>query len=305
MRHLPRRVPSIAVAVPTLGRDRLLVQTIESVLAQDPRPDELLIVDQNEQLDPALARYLEHRSQIGELRWIRQQTPNLPRARNRALRVADTDLVLFLDDDVHLQPGLIRQHRRNYLDPTIWAVAGRTIDRGPTTDSSARSRWPRRLDYKYLCLDGGQRLFGVATMRGCNHSVRRRKMLEIGGYDENYVGWAYREDADAALRIVEKGGIITYDPEAVLIHFGGGPGGCTPPAMDGIEKMAELSFPPSYFAARHLYPQAEYWKEVFVTNVRRFVLRRSIAARPWILPSAVAGYVQAVLRSLRIARRGT
>src|SRR5260370_1119545 len=87
----------VAVVIPTYQRERVLIDTVRLVLAQDPPPDEVLVIDQTPKHEPDTLDFLRTQSRAGVIRWIRQQPPNLPAARNRGLRDATSDIVLFLD----------------------------------------------------------------------------------------------------------------------------------------------------------------------------------------------------------------
>jgi GT2 family glycosyltransferase len=209
-------------------------------------------------------------------------------------------VVVFIDDDVRLAPGFLAAHAANYRDPRVWAVAGRTFQPGGWSVPRPRGPRPRLLDYRYLALDGSERIEGIASFIGCNHSVRRERIVSLGGYDENYIGWAYREDTDAAIRIWKAGGTIVYDPKASLEHLAAPQGGCR------IEKdRAEwtVSFPSVYFAFRHHFPGSEFWRQTLFGNVRRWIFRRDNVIRPWRLPGALTSYLYAVLRAALLAAR--
>jgi GT2 family glycosyltransferase len=123
-------------------------------------------------------------------------------------------------------PGFVGFHRDNYTESAVVAVAGRTLQAQGWAFPHRATPWPRRLDYLYFRLDGTERVEGIANFVGANHSVRRSAIKEVGGYDESYVGWAYREDADAALRLWRAGGKIVFDPLACLTHLQTQAGGC-------------------------------------------------------------------------------
>ncbi len=67
----------IAVAIPTYNREKVLVETIEQVLAQDPPADEIIVVDQTIDHSQATIAFLAEAEQLGKLRWIKHHPPNL------------------------------------------------------------------------------------------------------------------------------------------------------------------------------------------------------------------------------------
>src|ERR1035438_7036198 len=117
--------PTCAVAVPTYGREAVLVATLEQIYAQTVSPDEILVIDQTPVHETATRSYLDERSRRGRLRWLQVDEANLPRARNIALKASRCDIVIFIDDDVILSPQFVEHHLINYSNPEIHAVAGR------------------------------------------------------------------------------------------------------------------------------------------------------------------------------------
>ena len=293
---------TVTVAIPTYRRERVLVETIEQVLAQSPGADEVLIVDQTPCHEPETNRFLETEAAAGRLRWLRQSPPSLPAARNRALREAHGDVVLFIDDDVLLEPGFVEQHRSNYENATVVAVGGRVVQaRTGWMLPRAPQSWPRDLDFLYFRFDSSPRTVGIANFSGGNHSVRRAYALETGGYDEAYIGWAFREETDLALRIWRRGGIIVFDPVASLTHLQAPAGGCRFEEASTPDWV--IAFPGTYFAFRNLFPSVAFWREILFTSFTGSVLRMSNARRPWRLPWAVLSYAYAVVRAARAAAR--
>ncbi len=285
------------VAIPTYNRERVLVDTIDQVLAQEPAADEVLVIDQSARHDPETEEYLADGDKGGRLRWIRQSPPNLPAARNRALRETCCDVTLFIDDDVRLTPDFVWQHLKNYRDPRVVAVAGRTVQPDGFRYPNQRRPWPRLMDYRYFPLNGTTRVEGVANFIGANHSVRSEFLRRLGGYDENYLGYAYREDSDAAIRIWKAGGIIVFDPLAALEHLAVPSGGCRLRQDGKLLPEWLIALPASYFAWRHFFPKLEFWRQIALLNVRKYVLRRDNVCRPWRMPWAVLSYGYSLARS--------
>jgi glycosyltransferase involved in cell wall biosynthesis len=51
------------------------------------------------------------------IRYIRLPEPNLPAARNAGICAAKGDIILFVDDDVRIEPDYIAAHVGNYETP--------------------------------------------------------------------------------------------------------------------------------------------------------------------------------------------
>ena len=79
---------TLSVAIPTYGRDQVLIDSVAALLALDPPPFELLVVDQTPRHDPAIEERLAAWQEEGRIRWLRLPTPSITGAMNRALQEA-------------------------------------------------------------------------------------------------------------------------------------------------------------------------------------------------------------------------
>ena len=90
----------LTIAIPTYRREQVLIETIESLLALDPRAAEILVLDQTADHEPQTEVMLRKWNEEGQVRWIRLAEPSIPGAMNKGLLEARQDTVLFLDDDI-------------------------------------------------------------------------------------------------------------------------------------------------------------------------------------------------------------
>ena len=97
------RRSSISVIIPTYNRAGLVVEAINSVLAQTRPADEIIVVDDGstDDTDAVLSQFERSVSVV------RQPNGGLSAARNRGLAAATGDIVLFLDSDDLLMPTCI------------------------------------------------------------------------------------------------------------------------------------------------------------------------------------------------------
>lgn len=235
--------PKISIVVPTYGREEPLIKSIEDALNQDYPNYEILVVDQTQQHESATESYLGNLANLGKIQWFRLKWASLPGARNYAIRRATGEIVLFIDDDVEMQPGFLKAHAKNFENPEVGAVAGRVFDKMKMADA-AQGRTQGDGSYKtieYLppqAMDPGIAWYyidlvhtvkpqQVLTARGCNMSFRRDIFVKYGvWFDERFRGSAVREESDFCLRLRKTGYKIWYDPEACLVHLGEETGGC-------------------------------------------------------------------------------
>lgn len=217
---MSRAGPLISCIIPTLNRGRVLVHTVEQLLAQKPQIPEIILVDQTPQVDPETEAALSAWRDQGTIKWIRQLEPNASKARNRGALEATADILLFLDDDIQMAPDFVEAHATNYRDPNVLAVAGQVLETERTTTTQLQYpaddpelgwiRFPK--NYANRCV--------TTWMASGNFSVRRCVYFKVGGMDENYRRGAFREESDFAMRFLQKGYRFQFDPKASIVHLG-------------------------------------------------------------------------------------
>lgn len=126
--------PFISVVIPTYGREEPLRDTIIDVLKQNYPHYEVLVVDQTPVHEPDVQKFLEDLAEVGKIHWFKLDWASLPGARNYAVRRSQGEILLFIDDDVQLEPGYLAAHAKNYQRAEIGAVAGRVFDRMKLAD---------------------------------------------------------------------------------------------------------------------------------------------------------------------------
>lgn len=303
-----RKVKKIGLAIPTYNREEVLVETLKHVMALDPQPEETLVIDQTEEHGAETNRCLRKFQKKKGCRLIHQQPPSLTAARNRAIAETECDILVFIDDDVELPKDFVARHSSNYRNPRVDAVAGgvRQENQPQYPKSPAGEKRSRLLDYKYFSVYGQRRIEGVATFMGCNHSAKVEVLRKLGGYDTNYLGSAFREDTDMAVRIWKSGGLIVFDPTAWLFHLAAPTGGCRMNVQSRKNPEWWVPFNRNYFAFRHLFPKLEFWRVILFVDFRQSVLRKANFKRPWKIPWAFMSYFYSVARSgiLALKREG-
>jgi glycosyltransferase involved in cell wall biosynthesis len=112
--------PLISVMIGVYNGAPYLAEAIESVLAQDYRPLELIVVDDgSEDGSGDIAR------RYPEVRCVSQERRGAGAARNAAVALASDDFFAFLDADDRFTPGkLTRQMDALAADPALEAVFG-------------------------------------------------------------------------------------------------------------------------------------------------------------------------------------
>jgi GT2 family glycosyltransferase len=212
---------TFSVVIPTLGRPNLLRETLESLAVCDPMPDEVIVVDGGD----GGAEDVVRRAFPGA-RYLRSE-PGLTRQRNAAIDVASGEALLFLDDDVEVEPSLLAKLAAAFADPAVVGATGRVVEPRAHRFGGQRSAVRRllfgtgpegtftRFGYPRYVVDGHQAR-DVEFMSGCFMGVRTAAARRVR-FDERLSGYALAEDEDFSYRL-SRLGRIRYLPDAVLEH---------------------------------------------------------------------------------------
>lgn len=155
-----------------------LRDAVTSVLTQEQAPAELLVViDHNEELlRRATAEFT--RAQV---------MPNagpkgLSGARNTGVAASSASVVAFLDDDATAEPDWVANLIAPYADPSVLGVGGWAV---PVWESVDHSWFPEEFWWVVGCSYRGlpTTTAPVRNLIGCNMSVRRDVLVEVGGFD--------------------------------------------------------------------------------------------------------------------------
>jgi len=104
----------VAAIVPLFNGRRYIRDAIESILAQEPRPSEIVVVDDGS-TDGAGDLLASH----PEIRVVRQANAGEAAARNRGVRETSAPLIAFLDQDDVWLPRKLAVQVPCLADPTI------------------------------------------------------------------------------------------------------------------------------------------------------------------------------------------
>ena len=135
---------------------------------------------------------------------VERQSPQGPAAaRNLGVKRAVSAILIFLDSDVAPLPGWFSaMSNRMESNPDLAGVEGKTVSQ----NLEELNPFSHFLDN----LEGGKYLT-------CNIGYHREWIEKAGGFDERF-RHPWREDSDLAFSILELGGKIGFEPNAVVDH---------------------------------------------------------------------------------------
>jgi GT2 family glycosyltransferase len=270
----------LTIAIPTYNRGAILQQTLARLRAFGVP---ILVVDQSDPPVPA----------VEGVTFLHLPRPSIPHAMNVALRAAQTPLVLFLDDDIEPTPSLVQAHLDAHREG-VWAVVGQILQPG-----EAPRHHPKPADDLDFRFNHDEGTFVGNVMAG-NLSVNREKALQIGGFDENFTGAAYRFESDFALRIVAAGGAIWFEPKAALHHLQLSSGGLRSYGDHRTSASPLHAVGDYYFALHH---RKNFWRYAAI-RLRKNVLTRFHARHPWTIPAKLIGELRGIKMAFALKKRG-
>lgn len=230
-----------SIVICTKEREEDLRKALRSIAAQTRLPDEVVIVDsgQDEELGSRLAGEVPSQVRFCYVRSI----PGLTVQRNTGIRNSTGDVLMFIDDDVVLEPGYVEAVLTAFSqdkDGVIGAVQGRITNAEPhlTGKQPVLRRISRAfrqgMARLFLLSDQGKgRLkasgFPSFTYRsdepgfveclagGCMSF--RRSVFDKISFDEALIGYGCWEDVDITRQLLRAGYRIYYAPSARLAHY--------------------------------------------------------------------------------------
>ncbi len=204
--------PLLSFLLPTVGAARRahLLRLFASA-DQQTRPDfEFIVVDQGE---PRLDTLL---SMPPYVRYVFSEQRGLSLNRNRALALAQGELIALADDDCLLPANYVESVARNAsrLQGQFAFALGRVLAPGdgqPVIATFGTGLRPGR----------AVSAWSLDTTISCGIIIRRAGLEQIGGFDEAFgLGAPYpaAEETDMLLRLLAQGFRGRYLPEIVIYH---------------------------------------------------------------------------------------
>jgi GT2 family glycosyltransferase len=225
-------LPSLAVVIPTLNRPRDLTITVQTLLEQTVLPQELVIVDQSlsdESERQVRALFAERAERVKQMCLRYTLDPGITgaaTARNVALEQNHCNIILFLDDDVELEPDFVERLMEGYAeDPEVTGISGIITNYKPGGFGDRAWQWlfmrgPFRDVRQSLYLRAGE-LRGagripVSRFGGGLMSFRANRISGLR-FDPNLRAASEGEDVDFCLHL-PAGARLEIEPRARLVH---------------------------------------------------------------------------------------
>lgn len=210
--------PRVTVVINTYNRAESLRVTLEALRRLDGEPFEVVVVN-GPSTDATEQVLLEYAATIKQGRCAHR---NLSESRNLGIALAAGEVVAFIDDDAYPDPTWLERLRAGYDAPEVAGVGGPAFDH---TGAVIQAR------YSVANRFGGARTvddvnptelmqhpdgleFGYTI--GTNSSFRRRHLVAVGGFDEEFE--YYLDETDVCRRLLDRGLLIRAVDDAFVYH---------------------------------------------------------------------------------------
>ena len=202
--------PSVSVVVPAYNEERVIVHTVQSLLAQRYGGSlEIIVVDDGSPDRTAAvvtAEFQDHPA----VRIVRKPNGGKASALNLGVRDAKGEIVVAVDADTVLAPGAIEALILPLADERVGAVAGNAkvgnrinlVTRWQAVEYVTSQNLDRRAFALLNC---------ITVVPGAVGAWRRQLVLDAGGFSEQTMA----EDQDLTLTLLRRGWHIAYADQAI------------------------------------------------------------------------------------------
>lgn len=213
-----------SIIITTLNRVFSLKNALISILKQSFLKDEYEIIvvdngstDNTKQIVKKLNQIYNNR-----IKYFYDERPGLHVGRHLGSKHAQGEILLYADDDIIASPDWVKEIYKCYSKKEVGAAGGKIIPKFEIEPPA----WLKIFHSGYLSLlDLGDEYLEINTnvIYGCNLSIRRNILFELGGFHPDAMPRdliRYRGDGETALmnKVVKAGYKTVYNPKAYVYH---------------------------------------------------------------------------------------
>jgi cellulose synthase/poly-beta-1,6-N-acetylglucosamine synthase-like glycosyltransferase/spore germination protein YaaH/peptidoglycan/xylan/chitin deacetylase (PgdA/CDA1 family) len=208
----PNFAPTVAVIVPAYNEEKVIVQTITSLLASDHPPNFEIVVVDDGSTDGTAERVFEAFGDEPRVHFYSKPNSGKADALNLGVSHTSAEIVIALDADTIFARDTISKLVRHFSDPRVGAVAGNAkvgnrinlITRWQALEYITSQNLDRRAFNTLNC---------ITVVPGAVGAWRRELVERAGGFADITLA----EDTDLTIAIRKLGYSIEYEDEALAL----------------------------------------------------------------------------------------
>ncbi|GMK46856.1 MULTISPECIES: glycosyltransferase [Paenibacillus] len=216
---LPGEEPFVSIMVPAHNEGKVIVKTVESLLALDYPHDryEIIVINDNSSDNSSvLLGQLQEKYKGRNLIIINTDNITGGKGKSNALNIGFTrskgELIAIYDADNTPERTALRYLVAEIVnDAKLGAVIGKFRTRNRDQNLLTRFINIETLSFQWMAQAGRWKLFKLCTIPGTNFIMRRHIIEAIGGWDTK----AIAEDTEISFRIYMMGYRIKFQPKSV------------------------------------------------------------------------------------------
>lgn len=224
-----------SIIIPTCNRAEQLFRCISSIVSIDMALDEyeIIVIDNGskdntkEVVENFITQHTKH-----NIRYFYDDIPGLLTGRHRGVKEAKSELLVFIDDDIHADKGWLAAIVDTFIRfPDVHLVGGKCL---PKYDKEP----PEWIGYFWQSSPNGGKMlpelslcdFGdteeeisPSEVWGLNYSIRKKTFDELGGFNPDVISpqfQYFQGDGETGLstKALAKGYKAFYNPKALIHH---------------------------------------------------------------------------------------
>jgi GT2 family glycosyltransferase len=194
-----------------------LERVIGALEKQQYPPDAFEVIVVSDGSSDGTDAFLEaHRSPI-RLRWFSQKNRGPAAARNAGVDNATGEFIVFIDDDVVPEVGLLAEHMRAHGEANREVAALGPLLTPEDFTMAPWVRWEQEMLMKqYKAMLRGEFQPSWRQFYTGNASLKRAHIHAAGGFDESF---RRAEDVDLAIRLAARGLDFVFTMKAAGMHY--------------------------------------------------------------------------------------
>jgi glycosyltransferase involved in cell wall biosynthesis len=202
----------VSVIVPTHNRADALEKTLQYLTKQVfEHPWEVIVVNNNCTDNTDEVVHVAMKDFPVSLKLVHEKKPGASAARNAGAKAASGEYLVFIDNDILTSPDFIQRHFNNLEKyKGAWFVGN--VHNLPEQENTHFGKFRKSLEAVV-----GNEIVEVNGITGQTTSMPRAQFIQLNGFDESF-HVASGEDRELALRAIENGIRIYFDPAIVVLH---------------------------------------------------------------------------------------